>query len=382
MVNSYKNTIQNLFDLLLTAYGEMSGKCFDIQKNFKKSLKFFCKKYKISFTVPSLFRDIFWNLVFHNQILGCKFIFDYLNLEYENKPKPTLISVVQLLLSIKDPIKRGVTKLLKLQDILEDTDDIDLIEEILDKIQKNDKLREIKDIEMITREQIFQSKNPIKIIENETEECQKDESDNEDIHLNSISSYKKRIFYIDNDDENKETKNIFSEMKKDDIDSITIIHEKIIASNIKTESGNSKDLKDEEQKKLDKNNIINNIDDIKKLDKITEENNDKINMENKTLDEIYEYINKDNYKKKKNKKKVNKNKNKVKTESENKDNNGTINNSLTSQEMNNDYNYQNYEDPIVSKFKNDLCEKVIFAGSINKIRPVISSEWIRYISSY
>ena len=383
MINSYSQSKRNIFGLLLRSYIEMSGKCYNLQKDFKKSLDCFCKKYKIIVTLQSLFRDIFWDLVFHNQKIGCKFIFDYLNLE--NQYKVTLTYYVQIFLSIHDPVRRDVIKLLKLENILDyKEDDCDLFEKINDKSKIKNKLQEIKDIEILSKAKIVRSKNQIKIYEKEMQEYLKDESDDEDGNLNSITSYKKRVFYID-EDEDKETKNIFSEDKKDDIDSITIIHEKIIASDVKSESSSNKDLKDEETKKLNKDIISNNNDDIKEAKKSVEENNGEINMENKSLDEIYEYIIKDNNKKKKNKKKLNKNKNKnkAKIESENISNNTLINNNnLQSSEINNDYNLQNYEDPIVSKFKRDLCEKVIFAGSINKIRPVISNEWIKYISSY
>ena len=41
----------------------------------------------------------------------------------------------------------------------------------------------------------------------------------------------------------------------------------------------------------------------------------------------------------------------------------------------------NVDDPIVLQFKNDINEKVIFANTITKIKPSISENWIKTISS-
>ena len=98
-----------------------------------------------------------------------------------------------------------------------------------------------------------------------------------------------------------------------------------------------------------------------------------MNMENKSLDEIYEYISKDNKvkNKKKNRKRNAKNKAKSKKNKE----------KIVENEYN-EININDNEDPIVVKFKNDINEKVIFANSIKKIKPLISEKWIKSISSY
>ena len=156
-----------------------------------------------------------------------------------------------------------------------------------------------------------------------------------------------------------------------------------------------KDIKDKnftkhlrETSKLLNNNLIkilNEKDDINSINnnnKIKENNNDepqninkskigteneKVNMDNKSLDEIYEYINKDNkVKGKKKHKKRNKakmKKNKYKKE-------------------NNESTMDNSEDPIVSQFKNDIKEYFIHARTITKIKPLISDNFIKSISSY
>ena len=94
-----------------------------------------------------------------------------------------------------------------------------------------------------------------------------------------------------------------------------------------------------------------------------------MNMDNKSLDEIYEYISKDNkVKTKKKNKKRNKGKSKKNT---------AINKEQNCSEADTD----DVEDPIVEQFKNDINEKVIFANSITKIKPFISEKWIKTIST-
>ena len=45
-------------------------------------------------------------------------------------------------------------------------------------------------------------------------------------------------------------------------------------------------------------------------------------------------------------------------------------------------NQEEIEDSIVIKFKEDLRDKFIHAGSITKIKPIISENWIKAISNY
>ena len=91
---------------------------------------------------------------------------------------------------------------------------------------------------------------------------------------------------------------------------------------------------------------------------------DKENFDNKSIEEIYEYINKDS--KNKNKKK-NKKRNKGRGK---KNKNKNVNNNSESNDA---------EDPLVIQFKNDLSEELIFANSITKIKPYISENWIKTI---
>ena len=127
-----------------------------------------------------------------------------------------------------------------------------------------------------------------------------------------------------------------------------------------------KDIQNINQNYISKehSNINNNMTENYKIKK---DKNEIVNMENKSLDEVYEYISKDN--KVKNKKK-NKKRNKGKTKKNGK------NNENIEKEAN------DLEDPIVLQFKNDINERIIFASAIRKIKPLISDNWIKAISSY
>ena len=90
-------------------------------------------------------------------------------------------------------------------------------------------------------------------------------------------------------------------------------------------------------------------------------------MDEKSLDEIYEYINKDN--KVKGKKK-NKRRNKAKLRK------NKCKNEVSESTM------DDSEDPVVIQFKNDIKDCFINANTITKIKPLISDNFIKRITSY
>jgi hypothetical protein len=100
------------------------------------------------------------------------------------------------------------------------------------------------------------------------------------------------------------------------------------------------------------------------LKKNNNENDNIMDFEHKTVDEIYNYINGDKIVKNKRKKKSRKNK-KAKKE-----------------ENIPDENQEEIVDNIVLQFKRDLSDKLIHARYITKIKPILSEEWIKIISSY
>ena len=121
------------------------------------------------------------------------------------------------------------------------------------------------------------------------------------------------------------------------------------------------------------NNVILGVENTINKNEIKEkENNSNINNDNevpdlthKTVDEIINYINDDKIvdksSKGKRKKKSRKNKKAKKEEA------------LAEQNKN------EIEDNLILKFKEDLNNEFIYAGSITKIKPVISENWIKDI---
>ena len=255
----------------------------------------------------------------------------------------------------------------------------------------------------------------IRSVEKEYKIKNEDEKNNESVN-------EKEIIYVSGNFDNNENKKfnfipnisdinmekIFLDIEKNDIESIPIFQEKIFNNNSYNVNNSNNNISNNINNNINNNNnidnnIINNINNINnnKEENYINNNNDKINnnneasnekqkniknncnkeikvnneiinMENKSLDEIYEYISMGNKvkNKKKNKKRNGKNKGKSKKTI-------TINNE-------NDYietDTNDDEDPIVIKFKNDINEKVIFANTITKIKPSISENWIKTISS-
>ena len=100
-----------------------------------------------------------------------------------------------------------------------------------------------------------------------------------------------------------------------------------------------------------------------------EKNNNVNNLDNKTVEEIYNYINEDSDNKKKKKRRNKKRKNKkIEIEIEKKikeDKNETV---------------IEKEDLIVNEFKQFIIDNIIDVNKINKIKPVISQNFLNIIS--
>ena len=106
---------------------------------------------------------------------------------------------------------------------------------------------------------------------------------------------------------------------------------------------------------------------IKDKEKFDDNNNDIIDdMEGKTVEEIYNYINSNNTVKNKKKKKSRRNR---------KNKNEVIKPEKYKQE-------EEVEDSIVLQFKEEINSKFIHAKNVKKIKPVLSEKWIQSISTY
>ena len=371
-----------IFEYIINDYIYIIDKIKFLNSDFKQSLECFISTYHINFSFENLFKDIFFNLLFHNQQIGFLYIQGFIHSDSDIK---IILKKILVLLSNLKPLSKNFCKILEIDNLIEFK--LDLATKIMEQM---DNL-------------------PICVGVGKCE-INKDEEKGEITRKKEIIYIRGKIRNDKADDkfdfaENMSQINmekIFMDVNEDDSNR-TIIREKIIINKIKKENKDKKlDSDDEvEDEKEANNNNINNIkennnkeanqinkdkneenneDNINKIQNETKNNNDcgnkeeekkeinnkdKMNMDDKSLEEIYEYINKDN--KVKNKKK-NKRRNKGKSK---KNKNEIYDSSINIP-----------EDPLVVQFKNDLKEDFIFANAITKIKPFLSENWIKSITSY
>ena len=373
-----------IFEYIINDYTYILDKIKFLNSDFKQSLECFISTYHINFSFENLFKDIFFNSLFHNQQIGFLYIQGFIHLDSDIKI--VLKKILDLLSNIK-PLSKNLGKILEVDDFIEYR--LDLATKILEQM---DQL-------------------PICIGVGKCE-IKKDEEKGEIMRKKEIIYIRGKIGRNDKDDEKFDFPENVSQINMEKIimglnedDNRTIIREKIIinkikkeiieknsdngdcvgdekenvnknVSNIKENNNNEKDNNNnictsQENDDLNNNKVKNEIKINNDINNKQEKNNDKndkdkVNMDNKSIEEIYEYINKDNKvknkkkNKRKNKGKKKKNKNKIEKDE------STINIP---------------EDPLVVQFKNDLKEDFIFANNITKIKPYLSENWIKTISS-
>ena len=358
-----------IFDYIINDYLFIMENIKFLDVDFKQSLNDFISSYNINFNLENLFKDIFFNVIFHNQILGFQYIQAFIHADAEMKN--LFIKILNLINSIKYPTMKQVGKILGLENIL--SYKYDLVSKIM---EQNEELHICVGVGKC--------------------EIKSDDEKGEFIRKKEIIYIRGKIGHEDNDEKDFNMNKILIDLDKDNIDDDkNIIEVKNNNNKINnSEKENEKPIiENEEEDKKDNTNIkenndikeINNIDDnIKEINiksnndtnqesnnldinlSRNESTNDKAIMDNKSLDEICEYINKDNKAKGK-KKNKRKNKAKLKKKKNKKENNETCDNS---------------EDPLVEQYKNDIQECLIFANTITKIKPLISDNFIKKISSY
>ena len=372
-----KNSINEylIFEYIINDYTYLIDKINFLNIDFKQSLDSFISVFHIKFSFENLFKDIFFNLLFHNKILGYLFIQGFIHSDSEIKK--ILKNILNLISDIKTPLCKNIGKILSMDNLMEIK--CDLTTKILEQIEQL----------------------PICVGVGKCE-IKNDEEKGEILRKKEIIYIRGKIGRKNNNDEKFDfsdkfphinMEKIFMDLNDDDNSNRTIIREKIIINKInKKERKDENDVEEEKEKsntRRENNTNTNNENNNSKNDEESNEVNinnnkndtknneirekemikdnkekDKENLDNKSLEEIYEYINKDN--KNKNKKK-NKKRNKGRGK---KNKNKNINNNL---EIN------DAEDPLVIQFKNDLSEEIIFANSITKIKPYISENWIKTI---
>ena len=333
-------------------YGEIykdfvkkSNICSELEESFQFSLGSFKTKYQLHFTLSELFTDIFWDSIFHNKFLCKLFIDAYTSIDYEDS-KRNLKIIRKVIFDTNIPLKRQIVELLGLK-LIEGDEKNDLMTLIVDKKNKHH--------------------NEIIKAEKEKEKNEMNKNEEDEININSVKL--NNSFEFINNDKNNLLKN-----KKEMIidDNINIRCNIIKANDIgkfkqKKAKANSSFLNTENKN----TNIIIPFESINdkndnKEKKNNENNDDGVpDLSNKKIEEIINYINDgkivDKSTKNKRKKKSRKNKRKKEEAEQNK---------------------VEIEDSLVLKFKEDLAEEFIHAGSITKIKPVISDNWLKDISTY
>ena len=339
----------NIFEDIYNDFVSQSNLCSsELEEFFILSLDCFRKKYQMNFTLSELFTDIFWNSIFHNKELCTLYINSYLNNEIYGDIKISLKKIATIILKVNIPLKHQIVELLGLHQIeaKEKTDLMTLIESQKKKyhweITKSEKEKEkLNKINFIKKEEEFNSNSN----SNEKNEDKNIVKKNNNI-INIENNIKFNVIKANDISvlKHKKQKQTINESKASNINPNDVIKE-----NDKEKPKENKEKKDSHKNDMKKNN---------------NDNDNIMDFEHKTVDEIYNYINGDKIVKNKRKKKTRKNKKAKKEENIADENQGEI------------------VDNIVLQFKQDLSDKLIHARYITKIKPIISEEWIRIISSY
>ena len=361
-----------IIDYIINDYIYIIDKIKFLNADFAQSLNDFINNNNITnFSLENLFKEIFFNIIFHNQILGFHYIQGFIHSDSETKK--LFIKIIDLIDNIKNPMMKEIGKILNINDIINYK--IDLLSKIMEQNEQMHICVGVGKCEIKSDDEKGEIIGKKEIIYIRGKFGKKDKDKNEDeFNMDKI------IIGIDKekDSDNDEDKIIEKKI---------IINKRIIkklSPKIETEIEDKKeDIKINETKENFENNNDNNNGKIEQnINNIQEKNythekdiniskkeiiNDKINMDDKSLDEIYEYINKDN--KVKGKKK-NKKRNKAK-----------LKKNKFKKEIN-ESTMDDSEDPIVIQFKNDIKEYFIDAKSITKIKPLISENFIKSITSY
>ena len=311
----------NIFEYIYNDFVLKSNLCSsELEEYFISSFNSFRTKYQINFTLSELFTDIFWNSIFHNEIFFNLFINSFLDEDIDEEKKILLKRILKTIYNVNIPFKKQIVELLDIYKIEEKNDLMAII------TNKKNKFHN----EIVNSEIEKENSNKVNI-----EEKKENDENIDDTNINTSK----------NDNNIK-----YNIITANDISIIKYKKQKI-------NDINNKEIKSEREKEEEKE--ANN-----KSIKNNNENN--LDLEHKSVEEIYNYINENKIIKNKKKKRSRKNK-KAKLKEENTEEN---------------INENNIEDKIVTQFKEDLNGKLFHAGCIRKIKPVLSEEWIKNISSY
>ena len=344
-----------IFEDIYNDFVSKSNLCSsELEEFFILSFGIFREKYQMNFTLSELFTDIFWNSIFHNKKLCTLYINSYLSDGIYEEAKKYLKKIAAIILKVNIPLKHQIVELLSVHQLeaKEKTDLMTLIESQKKKyhweITKSEREKE-KEKEKLNKINYMKKTEELNLNLNSNNN---EKSIDKNIEKNSHSINNNNIMNPDNNIKfnvitandisvikPKKQKQIITETKP------TILNSSISKENNKEKAKENKEKEENYKKYLKKNNDIDS------------------DMDHKTIDEIYNYINGDKIVKNKRKKKSRKNKKAKKEES------------IVEE------NQEEIEDSIVLQFKEDLKDKSIHARFITKIRPCISEEWIKNVIS-
>ena len=95
-----------VFLIIFNKYNEMKKICQNIEKDFNLIFDKIKKEVDIDFTLIELFTDLFWDFIFRIHQINCKFSPIFLNENLDKKIKNILQGIINILFSIKIPIKK------------------------------------------------------------------------------------------------------------------------------------------------------------------------------------------------------------------------------------------------------------------------------------
>ena len=374
--NDYNNPSDSeKFVIIFEKFNQMMNVCQKIEKNFNIIFEKIKKEIEFEFTLIELFTDLFWDFIFRIHQLNCKFGSVYFDGTLDKKIKIILENIVNILFNIKTPLKKKIGESINLTWILKEK--IYLANYILNLKIKNNiynfeikpkitlplpapipiiNLREsfngIKPPEAIKQEIYFKEDNKIeenKLEDNKIKENKLEENKNEENQNKT--------------EENEENKIEINKVEETDIEENDIeenILEEIVDNKVKGDIINNENNNIEYKK--ENNIIVGNIN-TKDEEIQTNINENNIIESNKiSLDELYDSImnindseNNNKSKKKNKKKKKKKNNNIIQNEESFSDN-----------------------DPIVDKFKSELNS--FNSNGNQKIKPKFSINWLKSIN--
>ena len=326
-----------IFPHMYDDYEDILNICSIIERDFSKSLNWFREKYQMNFFLYDLFTDIFWNAIFHKKQF-CKAFLQNFNCEKIDKNTQDVFDqIISILFELNIPLKRQISELLGIRNKVEDDEKYDLLSLLISEKKLNNTLNLCDNIkECLNINNIINSK------------------------IKTSNQEKGIETFIDINEENINELTNFENIKygyektKEDIQSIK---NNIITKEKEKENNDIKEIKKTKTTQTTTTLSNNSISISNSIPSLNENNN--ISLENKTIDEICDYINSDTNEKSKNKRKHKKKNKKIIEEPLEENNN-------------------NYElDPIVEQFKNELS---ITNTNNQKIKPVISSDWLTSIT--